>query len=54
MSLAEFLHMGGKGYYVWSSFGMTAFCMVIELVSVIRRRRQAADRLRMLTEMEEG
>jgi heme exporter protein D len=38
-SLSEFLAMGGYGFYVWLSFGMTALCMVWEVLML--RRRQA-------------
>jgi heme exporter protein D len=41
-SLSEFLAMGGYGFYVWVSFGVTALCMVWELVSVRRRHAAAA------------
>lgn len=41
-SLNEFLAMGGYGMYVWPSFGVTAFCMVWEVLSL--RRRLAAAR----------
>lgn len=41
-SLSEFLAMGGYGMYVWPSFGMTAVCMVWEVLAL--RRRQTAAR----------
>lgn len=40
-SLTEFLAMGGYGIYVWPSFGVTAICMVWEVL-VLRRRHAAA------------
>ena len=40
-SLSEFLAMGGYGFYVWLSFGMTALCMVWEVVMVRRRQTMA-------------
>jgi heme exporter protein D len=36
-SLSEFLHMGGYGFYVWVSFGVTAVCMIWEVVAVRHR-----------------
>ena len=40
-SLNEFLAMGGYGVYVWPSFGVTAFCMIWEVL-ILRRRHTAA------------
>mgnify|MGYP006388576357 CR=1 FL=1 len=40
-SLSEFLAMGGYGFYVWLSFGTTAFCMVWEVL-MLRRRQGTA------------
>jgi heme exporter protein D len=42
--MSEFLAMGGYGFYVWGAYGVTAICIVAELVSV-RARRRAAERL---------
>jgi heme exporter protein CcmD len=36
--------MGGYGFYVWLSFGMTALCMVWE-VAMVRRRQAMALRI---------
>ncbi|MEQ1628780.1 MAG: heme exporter protein CcmD [Nitrospira sp.] len=40
-SLNEFLAMGGYGVYVWPSFGVTALCMIWEVL-ILRRRHAAA------------
>lgn len=37
-SLNEFLAMGGYGLYVWPSFGMTALCLLLEVVALRCRR----------------
>ncbi|MBC7734923.1 MAG: heme exporter protein CcmD [Bacteriovorax sp.] len=39
-SASEFFAMGGYGFYVWGSFGMTALVMLGELIA-LRLRRQA-------------
>jgi heme exporter protein D len=39
-SLSEFVAMGGYGLYVWTSFGITALCMLWEMLAL--RRRYAA------------
>ena len=38
-SAADFFAMGGYGFYVWGSFGMTAVVMLGELIA-LRMRRQ--------------
>ncbi len=40
-SLAEFLHMGGYGLYVWGSYGVTLALMALEPWLAARRRRRA-------------
>ncbi len=38
-SLADFLHMGGYGLYVWGSFAMCALAVAIECTGLRLRRR---------------
>ena len=38
-SFSDFLAMGGYGFYVWGSFGVTALIMAIEPIVVIRNRK---------------
>lgn len=45
MKLAEFLNMGGYGFYVWGSYLVTALALAIEIRLVIGRRRQAVAQL---------
>lgn len=45
-SLGEFLAMGGYGIYVWPSFGMTALCMIWEVLTL--RRRHATVRTALI------
>lgn len=40
-SFADFLAMGGYGFYVWASFGVTALIMGSEPIVVARRRPAA-------------
>lgn len=40
MSLAEFLHMGGYAFYVWTSYGLALVVLVVNLTQPWRRRRQ--------------
>ena len=46
-SWAAFFNMGGYAFYVWLSFGLTAFCLVWEVL-VLRKRRAVALRLSRL------
>ena len=41
MSLAEFFSMGGRGFYVWGSFGAFALMVAIEIFLLRQRARRA-------------
>jgi heme exporter protein D len=43
-SAAEFFAMGGKGFYVWSAYGLTLAWMLYDALSAAARRRRAAAR----------
>jgi heme exporter protein D len=38
-SWSDFLSMGGYGLYVWGSYGVTAVLLTIEVVLLLKRRR---------------
>ena len=40
-SASDFFAMGGYALYVWLAYGVTAACMLIEPVLVVRRRVRA-------------
>jgi heme exporter protein D len=40
-SASEFFAMGGYGVYVWTSYAVTALCMVWEVLALWRRRAAA-------------
>ena len=44
-SFADFLAMGGYGFYVWGSFGVTALIMAIEPIMVMHNRKSTMARL---------
>ena len=49
--MAEFLHMGGHGAYVWSAYGISAVALVgISVWPLIRIRRISARLRRRLAE----
>jgi len=51
-SVGEFLQMGGYALYVWSSFGMTALVVIIEVWQVRAKRQQVLENLRVQFESE--
>ncbi|SJM96606.1 heme exporter protein CcmD [Crenothrix polyspora] len=40
MSVQEFFAMGGYGFYVWTSYGLTLVVLAANVVIPIRQRRQ--------------
>lgn len=54
MSFAEFISMGGYGFYVWASFGMTALLIVVEVVHLKQQRITNIKRIRRLTKLSHG
>jgi heme exporter protein D len=40
-SFADFINMGDRGFYVWSSFGFVAALILIELILLAQRRKAA-------------
>lgn len=44
-SWSAFWHMGGKGFFVWGSYGLTFLLIIIELIAVRYRQRQVVRRL---------
>ncbi|GMV01070.1 MAG: heme exporter protein CcmD [Burkholderiaceae bacterium] len=39
--MSEWLAMGGYGFYVWSSYGMLALALIVELAGLRRHRRES-------------
>jgi heme exporter protein D len=39
--VSEFFHMGGYGLYVWGSYGVTFFLLLMEMMLLRKRSRQA-------------
>ncbi|MEI6738270.1 MAG: heme exporter protein CcmD [Pseudomonadota bacterium] len=46
MNWADFFSMGGRGFYVWGSFGAFLFCIIIEIVMVRLRINRAQSGVR--------
>ena len=51
--MAEFLHMGGYGLYVWGSFGVTALFMIAEPLLLRSRGRQIRKRIARLARLDQ-
>ncbi len=54
MTLAEFLHMGGYGFYVWSSYALTLVVLAANLISALRRHRRLLRDLREQQSLQGG
>ena len=49
MTLNEFIHMGGYGFYVWTSYGITLVVLIINIILPARQKtRLLADIARKL------
>lgn len=53
-SWAAFWQMGGAGFYVWGSYGVTLLAVVVELLLLFRRRRDTLIRLQRLRRATAG
>jgi heme exporter protein D len=51
-SLAEFWAMGGRGFFVWGSYGVSFVLLCLELLLLHRRRKQVFTRLLRLQQLE--
>jgi heme exporter protein D len=38
MNLNEFLHMGGYGFYVWTSYGIALLVLLVNIILPARQR----------------
>jgi heme exporter protein D len=43
--MSEFFAMGGRGFYIWMSFGVTALFMIVEVITVIRSKKTVVKQL---------
>jgi heme exporter protein D len=50
--MSEFFAMGGHGYYIWVSYGVTALFMIIEVIVVVRAKQVLHRRLARLARAE--
>ncbi len=45
--MTEFFAMGGYGFYVWGSYGVTAIVILAEVLTVRSRRRSVLEEARL-------
>jgi heme exporter protein D len=50
--MSEFFAMGGRGFYVWMSYGVTALFMIIEVVAVMRSKKTVLKTLARMARAE--
>ncbi len=53
MDWAAFFDMGGRGLYVWGSYGVTVLVLAVEILLVRNKRRQTLQQLREMREAGE-
>jgi len=46
--MSEWLAMGGHGFFIWSSYGMFALALIIEIAVLRRARRSAIEQARAM------
>jgi heme exporter protein D len=52
--VSEFFAMGGYAKYVWSSFGITAIVLMLNLLAARRQLRQIRERLQLRLVRQSG
>jgi heme exporter protein D len=52
--MAEFLHMGGYAFYVWTSFGLTALLLIGLLVWASMGHKRELSRISRRLRREKG
>ena len=40
MNLNDFFHMGGYAFYVWTSYGIALFVLLINVILPLRQRKK--------------
>ncbi|MDT8383969.1 MAG: heme exporter protein CcmD [Gammaproteobacteria bacterium] len=50
--MSEFFAMGGRGYYIWMSYGVTALFMVVEVIALMRSKKATLKQLARMVRAE--
>ena len=54
MTIEEFISMGGFGFYIWTSFGITFLLMLAEIFYLRQERKTNLKRIQRLHRMNAG
>ncbi len=52
MNWAEFFHMGGYAFFVWTSYGLTLIVVVANIVAPIMQRKKVISRIKRAIKRE--
>ncbi len=52
--IAQFFSMGGFGFYIWTSFGLTFFLMLAEILYLRQQRKTNLKRIQRIRKMNTG
>lgn len=52
-SFADFIHMGGHGFYVWSAYAVTFVVFTALLLQPVFKRRKVLKAIKMRKQFEE-
>ena len=52
MTVQEFFHAGGYGFYLWTAFAITALSMIAEIGVVRAQRKTVLKRLKRFARLE--
>ena len=50
--MSEFFAMGGRGFFIWMSYGVTALFMIVEVIAVMRSKKSMLKQLARLARAE--
>ena len=50
--MSEFFAMGGRGFFIWMSYGVTALFMIVEVIAVMRSKKSVLKQLVRLARAE--
>lgn len=51
-SFSEFISMGGYGFYVWGSYGVTFILLAAELIMLRARKRRLSEKVALRRKLE--
>ena len=50
--MSEFFAMGGRGFFIWMSYGVTALFMIVEVIAVMHSKKSTLKQLARLARAE--